>query len=560
MQHSPYRPYDGDRYLHWPEIEAWCDALAEAHPEWVEHRVVGRSREGRPLILLIIGRRQGDRDGRPGFWLDGGTHATEWTGVMATLHTVSRWVGGLADDDTLRAWFESHTVYVMPCISPDGYHSTREGGPAIRSSLRPPPEGTVRIGLDPQDIDGDGAVRWMRWRHPAGPFVADDTVPMFMRPRRLDDDPADAFFFCDEGRLLEWDGHQWISASLEHGVDLNRNFPGHWAPFSMFGMDSGTFPTSEPETRAVVETFAAFPHIAGALTNHTYTGALLVQPYRKPSPLSSEDIELMERLGKQAVEGTDYKVIRVNPDFVYSEDQAVIGVWADTLAVVFGVPGYTLELWDPWRAAGLEVDKPIDFLIKPDPDLMRKAFAHFSSLPGAVHDWRPFDHPQLGPVEIGGIDYMRTIRNPPDDLLPAECERGFTVADRLRRALPRVEASMTLAPEASGLTRVELVLANQGCLPTTGLRHGAQVAGTPPVSARIEAGPGVEIIGEARGVALPHLDGWGTQQGFGAHPIYPSLPSSGHRAVARWWARGAGTVTVRWQAGRGGRGQLSAKV
>ena len=86
----------------------------------------------------------------------------------------------------------------MPCISPDGFHALCEGAPFLRSSLRPPVEGAVHTGFEACDMDGDGVVRWMRWRHPAGSFVCDPDLPMFMRPRTLDDSPDDAYFFAEK--------------------------------------------------------------------------------------------------------------------------------------------------------------------------------------------------------------------------------------------------------------------------------------------------------------------------------------------------------------------------
>ena len=115
----------------------------------------------------------------------------------------------------------------------------------------------------------------MRWKHRAGPWVIDPEVPMWMRHRTLDDDPEEAYFFCTEGLFEHWDGVRWTNASLEFGLDLNRNFPGSWQPFSMFGMDGGAYPLSEPESRAVVDAVHARPNIAVALSNHTYTGGIM---------------------------------------------------------------------------------------------------------------------------------------------------------------------------------------------------------------------------------------------------------------------------------------------
>ena len=53
--------------------------------------------------------------------------------------------------------------------------------------------------------------------------------------------------------------------------------------------------------------------------------------------------------------------------------------------------------------------------------------------------WHPFDHPQLGPVELGGWDWLHSWTNPPsgrlqDEVAPARRVRGLPGA---RRAGPR---------------------------------------------------------------------------------------------------------------------------
>lgn len=267
MSHTPYA---GGDYLDFDAVLAECRALADWLPDWVAHSTIGETARGRPIPLLTLGRQDGRTEDRPGFWLDAGTHAAEWTGVMAALYAAGRWCTDLAANDAAALdWFAQHTVYVVPCISPDGFEAMLDGAPFLRSTLRPPPVDAPHSGLVPRDMDGDGAVRWMRWRHPAGPYVADPDVPLFMRPRRLEDDPREAWFVAEEGELVDWDGHRWTPAPREHGLDLNRNFPSHWAPFEMFGMDSGLYALDAPESRAIVDTFAARPRIAAAVSNHT---------------------------------------------------------------------------------------------------------------------------------------------------------------------------------------------------------------------------------------------------------------------------------------------------
>ncbi len=559
MSWSPYR---GEDYWDFDALEAWCRELAAAHPAWVTLEEAGQSRYGRPMLLLTLGNQQGTPADHPAFWLDGGTHASEWTGVMATLYCLSEWVSSLADGDpSAMDWFSSHTVYVMPCISPDGYQAIHDGAPFLRSTLRPPPTGTVRTGFSPKDMDGDGAVRWMRWRDPGGPFVADPDVPLFMRPRTVNDDPADAWFLATEGEFLNWDGVRWTAASLEFGLDLNRNFPSIWKPFSMFGMDGGAYPMSEPESRCVVETFSARPNIGAVLTNHTYTGALLSSPYRADDALPKSDLRMMKILGRDAIEGTDYRLFKIYPEFMYDDKVSITGVWDDAISSVFGVLGYTLELWDPFRFAGVENKEPAKFFADPDQEKIRAIVEAFSKEPGTVAPWTPFAHPQLGAVEIGGLDYLRTIRNPPLRLLAEECARGFTVADHLRKSIPKVTASVDVLPCGEGACRVRLCLENTGFLPTSSLQHGADIGAALPVSASLSTTGGLDRLEGAPEQDLGHLDGWGSMRaGASINSFYSALPERGHRGVASWLLKGSGELTIQWQGGRGGRGTLTLSI
>ena len=44
---------------------------------------------------------------------------------------------------------------------------------------------------------------------------------------------------------------------------------------------------------------------------------------------------------------------------------------------------------------------------------------------GTYCEWRPFNHPQLGTVELGGADKFRLITNPPPHLMLKEVEVRF---------------------------------------------------------------------------------------------------------------------------------------
>ncbi|MEM1347110.1 MAG: M14 family zinc carboxypeptidase [Myxococcota bacterium] len=556
-----FTPYSGDTYIDVDTLDAWCASLVKALPRWFACEEIGRSRLGRPIYMVTVGH-EAAAQGCPAIWIDAGTHASEWTGVCAASRVLSAWAERLERGDAeLEQWFSEHAAFVVPCVSPDGVQSMMDGGPFVRSSLRPPRDGTERTGFVQGDVDGDGSIRWMRWRHPAGSMVEDPDVPMFMRHRTLDDDPDDAFFLCSEGSFVQWDGSSWVRASRAFGVDLNRNFPANWGPFSMFGMDGGLYTLSEPEARAITDAVAERPTIGAALTFHTYTGCVLTQPYRQDTPLHKGDLDMMEALARDLVAGTGYDVYRVCPDFMYDPKKPIVGVWADALATTFGIPGYTVEFWSPYLFAGVQVEKPAEFLVDPDEDVIRELVRAASDIPGGVMEWRPFEHPQLGRVELGGIDYLRSIRNPPEHMLADECAKGVVMAERLRRAIPEVRVEVRAEALGGALTKITLHLENTGFLPTSALAHAETIASTPACSVGLELSGDLELVSGEAARELEHLNGWGALRVTSArHAVYSNLPKRAHAHASTWVVRGGGVATVRYSAGRAGRGEQLVEV
>ena len=133
-----------------------------------------------------------------------------------------------------------------------------------------------------------------------------------------------------------------------------------------------------------------------------------------------------------------------------------------------GIPAYTLELWNPFAWAEVDIDHPARFFMDPDPEvvctLLNKSIDEQFSL------WMPHKHPQLGSIEIGGFDYLRTIRNPPEALLQKECEQKlFRLVDNFLSTLPFVQIQVEKRNVAENLFVVEALVQNLGYLSTTGL-------------------------------------------------------------------------------------------
>jgi hypothetical protein len=165
--------------------------------------------------------------------------------------------------------------------------------------------------------------------------------------------------------------------------------------------------------------------------------------------------------------------------------------------------------------------------------------------------WRPFDHPQLGRVEVGGWLHMFLFRNPPpgagylERLSPGNCM--FTL--HCAAALPVVRVrSVEVQPLGDGWYLVRALVENQGYLPTNITQRALDVGIAKPVRVEI-CGP-VDIAGR-RMLTVGHLAGRSNRKGLWS-PWTTQWQKD--RAVSEWTVRGMpGTsVVVRAHAEKGG--------
>jgi hypothetical protein len=109
-------------------------------------------------------------------------------------------------------------------------------------------------------------------------------------------------------------------------------------------------------------------------------------------------------------------------------------------------------------------------------------------------DWYPFEHPQLGPVEIGGWDRVRFWFNPPLARLEEEVSPHADFAVYLALISPRLEVrSFESEPVGDGGFRLRLVLENSGWLPTNVTEKAVERKAVRPIEVELELPEGARI-------------------------------------------------------------------
>jgi murein tripeptide amidase MpaA len=129
----------------------------------------------------------------------------------------------------------------------------------------------------------------------------------------------------------------------------------------------------------------------------------------------------------------------------------------------------------------------------------------------AFVDWTPFQHPDLGEVEIGGFMPYATT-NPPADRL-AELGRAHgEFAVRLAGMLPRVEIVTTeVTAHGGGIFTVTAEIQNTGYFPTS-LQHGQVARAVDPTMVQIQVDPEDVLTGDDKSFTVSQLDGSGARE------------------------------------------------
>jgi hypothetical protein len=176
--------------------------------------------------------------------------------------------------------------------------------------------------------------------------------------------------------------------------------------------------------------------------------------------------------------------------------------------------------------------------------------------------WRKVTHPQLGEVEVGGLDLRVGISNPPYEKLGEVCAQQSAAFLRVAALLPRVDLEVikkdVLAPN---LTRIELRLVNRGYLGTYGLSSAKKLPFSEPLRATFECGPGVRVGSPTENVVeVGHLDGWGRGLYNGVSIFFPWTRGNVHEKFLTIVAEGHGKLTVRIGSVRVGQQSIAIDV
>lgn len=552
-----------NRFYDAHEIDGHLRAIAAAHPELCTVESIGKSTQGRDLLVLTIhDKRKGpDRD-KPALWVDGNVHGNEVQGAEACVYLAWYLTENHGKNPKVTELLERAVFYVLPMQNPDGrahWFAEPNTPSSSRSGLAPTDnDGDGLFDEDgPDDLDGDGEILQMRKYVPGkGDYRADPDDPRRMI-RVAPGKTGDYVLLGLEG--IDNDGDGLINEDGPGGYDLNRNWPSDWQPNHIqFG--AGDYPLSHPEPRAIADFILARPNIGAMQSFHNNGGMILRGPGASYVPeYPQKDLTVFDDLGlKGEAMLPFYRYMVIHRD-LYTVHGGFVNWGFEGL----GAYAITNELWnaeqmfqnqDPRRgpafgsgasAAGRGRGRTADDDAQLQDDF---AFDQLLLTGASFVPWHRVPHPTYGEVELGGFRKL-TGRVPPSFMIEEMLHRNALFCVYQAEQLPEVVfEEVKVEVTAPGVSTVSATLYNRRRMPTRSGIAAGKGMGLPDL---------LSISGGAIRVAAGGIatDRFRTQEVSlvkyepGRLRLEDGVPGFG-RLTARWIVQGSGPVKIRFEGER----------
>lgn len=386
-----------NHFYNYDEICAYLQSAKAAYPDIMDLQELATTEEGR-VIWGITLCKGGNPDEKPAFYVQGGVHAQEGMGITCSLNFLWTVL-------TNQAILDNMTVYILPCVNPDGSDLCVRTGVNVRSKLERVPGLTNAV--VPQDLNGDGRILSMRWKDPAGSWVSLPECGDMMVPRQ----PGDKGPFYNV--MTEGVIENYVGGELQLGyrdLDFNRQYAVDWKD----NPNGGDFPGNHIEPHTIMKFMSSHPNIFMIMDVHCGTRAFI---YSTPSNLSDARLfrELVtignEITGIEPITHANYSRSTGSPP------SNLRGHVDDYCYEALGIPAITVELGNGYNSMGMTAQEVFDSELYGRELIAKITAMHAAKGRVIAEPWKPFHHPQLGDIEVGGQFHHNAYFMDPDDMI-----------------------------------------------------------------------------------------------------------------------------------------------
>ncbi len=473
VEYTPSETLTFDKFLSVNVIYYWMKKRAEQYPDLIDLCEIAYSYEGRPILqMTLTNKSTGKATDKPAAFFEGNRHSGEISSAESVLWLMEYLIGQYGKDPQITKILDKNAIYLRPVNNPDGHNLYMHTAQSNRSTVHPyDNDGDGLLDEDgPEDLDGDGLILQMRYKDDKkGNFVIDPRDPSGRLMKRVPEGKGD---YCVVSEGIDNDNDGKFNEDGIGGLDLHRNYPENWRPSKeatgrgWTQGSAGEYPLSEPETRAVFVFLLSNPNIYIVNSMDTSVPMHLRPPSTSPaSAMFPEDNKwyvLFDGIGK-SITGYD-RAGDVYQD--YMKGRPLFGHGPDFGYWFYGAIWYGDEIWNGGKPSkdynNDGVIDDLDKLIWDDQENGGEAFT----------EWKPFKHPDLGDVEIGGWNPKFFSQNPPSNQIEKWAKNQALFNVELLKYLPELQwenvevKKVKTYKQDSTDYRIKVSYRNVGKLPT----------------------------------------------------------------------------------------------
>jgi hypothetical protein len=478
------------RYSNFETMTRKIETLSKEFPLLCTVKSLVKTGGGKDIWVMTIGT--GDKDSKPGIAVAGGVEGSHLLGKELASGFAESLLRESSSPE-IKALLEKVTFYVFPDVSPDATEQffsdlMYERNCNARST---DDDKDFVYDEDPyEDLNKDGFITFIRIKDPAGKYIESEEDRRIMVEADLSKGQTGNYLVFTEGIDNDKDGK--INEDGPGGTNFNHNFSYN---YEEFGPESGLYPVSEPETKAVADfLFDRFNiYAVFAFGPQDNLGQPLKSAERSRSERKITSVLSSDELINKLVSDKYHEITGVKGAPALKAARGNFMEWA---YYNYGRYSFSTPAW--WFP--IEKGK--------NPELAFLRFAGKNKISDVFVPWTEVNHPDFPgkKVEVGGIKPFVTI-NPPADTLDILIEKNYKFLTSIATMHPELEF-LDLKTESAGdnIFRISLSVHNKGIFSTCA-EIGDNNMWTRLMRISVEYGKGQSLISGEKVQRIKRLEG-----------------------------------------------------
>jgi carboxypeptidase T len=195
------------QYASYQETIDFLTQVMGEHPNLIRMHSIGETWEKRPIMMATISQDVAYADLKPAMLYTGSIHAREWIGNELAIKFISYIIENYKFNPKLLSAITRSTLYIVPCLNPDGFEYSRTHFSFWRKNRRDNGDGTFGV-----DLNRNFGIRFRKGM--------DSNATTYSGP--------EAFSEPETQSIKAFvDSHENITIALDYHSQGNAFFPAH---------------------------------------------------------------------------------------------------------------------------------------------------------------------------------------------------------------------------------------------------------------------------------------------------------------------------------------------